>query len=132
LIFLFLAIAIGLGLGADQRIPTLVAIGFILIYLIVRAYLKRRNKSSHSLYMNIQVENPDSSTTTFSAINDLLLNEFPQLDLRRMDHSNGYLQVTYYLEVRNQPALLRVMDALSTSYPGSSVSLVEQNNLLGG
>jgi uncharacterized membrane protein YhiD involved in acid resistance len=132
LIFLFLAIAVGLGLGADQRIPTLIATCFIMLYLMVRAVLKARRKFSHSLYMNIQVEDHQSGTNTFTEINDLLLGEFPQLDMRRMDHADGRLQVTYYLEVRNQASLLRAMDALKNSYPESSVSLVEQNNLLGG
>lgn len=132
LIFLFLAIAIGLGLGADQRIPTLAALAVIMVYLFAKAYIRRKHKASHSLYMNIQIVDHDAGTKTFTAINDLLLAEFPQLDLRRMDHADGHLQVTYYLEVRNQSALLRVMDALRSTYPGSSVSLVEQNNLLGG
>ncbi|MHB8807981.1 MAG: DUF4956 domain-containing protein, partial [Anaerolineaceae bacterium] len=36
LIFLFFAIGLGLGFGADQRIPTLVAFGVIMAYLLIR------------------------------------------------------------------------------------------------
>ncbi|MEA3397725.1 MAG: DUF4956 domain-containing protein, partial [Chloroflexota bacterium] len=52
LLYLFLAIAIGLGMGADQRIATLTAVGFILLLLIVSRLfaprLRRRN-----LYLNL-------------------------------------------------------------------------------
>lgn len=132
LIFLFLAIAIGLGMGADQRIPTLAAVAFIMVYLLIRTWVTTKHKSSHSLYMNIQVEDPNLESKTFSNINELLLKEFPRLDMRRMDQVDGRIQVTYYLEVRDEAALLRTMDALRSTYPGSSVTLVEQNNLLGG
>src|SRR5512144_1873709 len=50
LIFLFFAIAIGLGLGADQRTPTLVAFGVIMLYLLARAFTSFRARRSHSLY----------------------------------------------------------------------------------
>ncbi len=132
LIFLFLAIAIGLGLGADQRIPTLVAFGVILAYLIVRAVIDRRGRRSHSLYLNVQIDEDGNSSQLFTEVNQLLLNEFPQLDLRRMDHSGSRVQMTYYLYVRDENALMRAMDGLRARYPGSTVSLVEQSNLLGG
>lgn len=132
LIFLFLAIAIGLGLGADQRIPTLIAFSVILVYLAFRAYANQKRKSSHSLYMNIQIQTDNGDSNLFSDVNNLLLKEFKQLDMRRMDHSDKRMQITYYLYVQDEAALIRAMDSLRSAYPGSTVSLVEQNNLLGG
>ncbi len=132
LIFLFFAIAIGLGLGADQRIPTLLAFAGIMLYLAVRAFLARSRKGSHSLYLNVQIENNMDGSALFEQVNKLLLTEFREVDLRRLDHNNNLLQVTYYLYVRDESALVRIMDKLSAAYPNSSVSLVEQNNLLGG
>ena len=132
LIFLFFAIAIGLGLGADQRIPTLLAFAGIMLYLAVRAFLARARKGSHSLYLNIQIENNTDGSVLFEQVNKLLLTEFRELDLRRLDHNNNLLQVTYYLYIRDELALVRTMDKLSAAYPNSSISLVEQNNLLGG
>lgn len=132
LIFLFFAIAIGLGLGADQRIATLAAVAVILAYLAVRAIMAARWRGSHSLYLNIQVDNEGTGGTTFTQINQLLLKEFRRLDLRRMDQADGKLQITYYLSVQDPNVLVRVMDALKSTYPGSAMSLVEQNNLLGG
>jgi len=132
LIFLFFAIAIGLGLGADQRIPTLLAFAGIMLYLAVRAILARTRKGSHSLYLNVQIENDSDGSALFEQLNQLLLSEFRELDLRRLDHNHNVLQATYYLYIRDESALIRVMDKLRGKYPNSSVSLVEQNNLLGG
>jgi len=54
LLYLFLAIAIGLGLGADQRIPTLVAVGIIMLLLIATRLFAPRSQR-RNLYLNIQV-----------------------------------------------------------------------------
>jgi hypothetical protein len=132
LIFLFFAIAVGLGLGADQRIPTLVAFAVIMAYLLFRAFLARKRRGSHSLYLNLQLVNDGASTTLFTQVNQLLVNEFHELDLRRLDHNDQTLQMTYYVNVNDETALVRIMDVLRSNYPGSVVSLVEQNNLLGG
>lgn len=132
LIFLFLAIAVGLGLGADQRIPTLIATGFIMAYLFARALYRARRKGSHSLYLNIQIDNQQPGSASFTQVNALLAKELNQLDLRRMDQSGSRLQLSYYISVRDEAVLVRVMDSLSQAFPGSALSLVEQNNLLGG
>lgn len=132
LIFLFFAIAIGLGFGADQRIPTLVSAGVILVYLFVRTFLERKRKDSHSIYLNIQIKNETDVPVKFDEINQLLVEHLKEVDLRRLDNSEKQLQLTYYANIADQDTLIRVMDAVKTAYPDSSVSLVEQNNLLGG
>jgi uncharacterized membrane protein YhiD involved in acid resistance len=132
LIFLFFAIAIGLGLGADQRVPTLAAVSMIMLYLLVRTAITYRRKASHSLYLNIVVDSEGGGGSLFSQINAHLLKEFPRLDLRRLDQSNSKIQMTYYVNIRDETSLVRVMDSLKDSYPSSSFSVVEQNNLLGG
>jgi hypothetical protein len=132
LIFLFFAIAIGLGLGADQRIPTLVAFVCIMAYLLVRGLAAFKSRRSHSLYLNIQIDGGDSSSNLFTDVNQLLLKELREVDLRRLDHSGQRLQMTYYIFIRDEATLVHAMDTLRSAYPGSSVSLVEQNNLLGG
>ena len=134
LIFLFFAIAIGLGLGADQRVPTLAAVGVIMVYLMARVMLRKSFKqdSSHSLYLNIELESADQPGADFSMINELLLKDVLQIDLRRLDNQNGSMQVTYYISVSDQQTIINLMDHLKQELPGSSISLVEQNNLLGG
>jgi hypothetical protein len=132
LIFLFFAIAIGLGMGADQRIPTLAASAFMLLYLLGRVLLTKRKKTSHNLFLNIQVTSEQAGSNLFGEINQLLLKEFTDLDLRRMDHAGTRLQMTYYINVPNEETLMRVMDNLRSAYPSSTIALVEQSNLLGG
>lgn len=132
LIFLFFALAMGLGFGADQRVPTLGAFVFIMLFLVGRAYFFRRRKATHNLYLNIQVVTEPSQTNIFAEVNDMLLKELSELDLRRLDHVGQRLQLTYYLNISDEAKLIKVMNILRSTYPESSVSLVEQSNLLGG
>ncbi len=132
LIFLFFAIAIGLGFGADQRIPTLAAFAVIMLFLLGRALVFKKGKASHNLYLNIQITSEKTSDNLFSEVNELLLKELSELDLRRVDHSGQRIQMTYYVNVSDQNKLIKVMGSLRNTYPESSISLVEQSNLLGG
>lgn len=132
LIFLFLAIAIGLGMGADQRIPTVAAFVVIMLYLAARAFRRYRWGASHSLYLNIDIESEDAAGVLFSEINALLLKIVPHVDLRRLDTQHTHLQATYYISADNASKIAQIMDQLKSTYPGSTISLVEQNNLLGG
>ncbi|MBN1978504.1 MAG: DUF4956 domain-containing protein, partial [Anaerolineae bacterium] len=50
LLYLFMAITIGLGLGADQRLPTILAIVVILGYLFARTLLSPR-PAKNNLYL---------------------------------------------------------------------------------
>ncbi|RPJ21655.1 MAG: DUF4956 domain-containing protein [Chloroflexi bacterium] len=132
LIFLFFALAMGLGFGADQRIPTLGAFAFIMLFLVGRAYFFQRRKATHNLYLNIQVMTEQTGINIFAEVNEMLLKELTELDLRRLDHVGQRLQMTYYVNVTDESKLIKIMNVLRNTYPESSVSLVEQSNLLGG
>jgi len=132
LIFLFFALAMGLGFGADQRIPTLGAFAFIMLFLAGRALFFQRRKASHNLYLNIQVMTEQTGINIFAEVNEMLLKELSELDLRRLDHVGQRLQMTYYVNVTDEGKLIKIMNVLRNTYPESSVSLVEQSNLLGG
>jgi uncharacterized membrane protein YhiD involved in acid resistance len=131
LIFLFFAIAIGLGMGADQRVPTMAAFAVIMIYLLIRALLDRRYKPSQSLYLNIQLPNSDDNAEAFTRINNILAETLDVADLRRLDSHNDKMQLTYYFSAPDSQTLTTVMGSLHSAYPMSSVSIIEQNNLLG-
>jgi len=131
LIFLFLAIAIGLGMGADQRIPTMAAFAVIMIYLVLRAIFDRHHKPAQSLYLNIQIPQNGDSAQTFTRINEILSKSMNVTDLRRLDSHNEHMQLTYYFSAADSRVLTSVIDNLQAEYPGSSVSIIEQNNLLG-
>jgi uncharacterized membrane protein YhiD involved in acid resistance len=132
LIFLFLAIAVGLGLGADQRIPTIAAVAVIMLYLFGRTLFDRNRNKTNTVYLNIQIENNPTESNLFDQVNSLLLDELREIDLRRLDQHKDQVQMTYYVNVTDQKKLVSLMDRLKQRYPDSIVSVVEQNNLLGG
>ncbi|MAT44248.1 MAG: hypothetical protein CL609_18105 [Anaerolineaceae bacterium] len=132
LIFLFLAIAVGLGLGADQRIPTIAAVAVIMLYLFGRTLFDRNRNKTNTVYLNIQIDTNPTESNVFDQVNSLLLDELREIDLRRLDQHKDQVQMTYYVNVTDQKKLVSLMDRLKQSYPDSVVSVVEQNNLLGG
>ncbi len=129
LIYLFLAIGIGLGFGADQRIPTLVAAGIIMLLLIAVRVFAPRSKQ-RNLYLNIQV--PDGKESTqFETVNGILIEHAELVDMRRLDRHNDMLQMTYHLDCRDQDVLVKLMDDLRGKLPACSFSFIDQNNMPG-
>jgi flagellar biogenesis protein FliO len=110
LLYLFTAIAIGLGLGADQRLPTILALLVILGYLLVRTLLTPR-AMKNNLYLNVLA---------------------PSSDLRRLDRSTSTLQATYLIACPNDKTLASLMDDMCAQLPACELSFVEQDNTLGG
>jgi hypothetical protein len=128
LVYLFIAIAIGLGLGADQRFPTLLAVGIILAYLFVRTFFSPRGQKNN-LYFSVVAP---SDSASFVEINELLLKEVNSVNLRRLDNTADNLRATYLLQLPNSQALVALMDSLRANLPGCEFSFVEQDNTLGG
>jgi len=128
LLYLFTAIAIGLGLGADQRLPTVLALLVILGYLLVRTLLTPR-AMKNNLYLNVLAPSSDSS---FAQINHVLLKHVESADLRRLDRSTSTLQATYLIACPDDKALASLMDDMCAQLPACELSFVEQDNTLGG
>jgi hypothetical protein len=129
LMYLFLAIAIGLGLGADQRIPTLVALMIILLLLIGTRFFAPRSQR-RNLYLNIQVPEAEQ-TGEFETINDILVAHAELVDMRRLDRHNHTLQMTYLLDCKDQGRLVRLMDDLRDQVPECTFSFIDQNSMPG-
>ncbi|MBS1248835.1 MAG: hypothetical protein MAG431_00399 [Chloroflexi bacterium] len=135
LMFLFFAIAIGLGFGADQRIPTLISYVVIMGYLLTRKLINRtfRLAPHNSLYLNISL--PLGSTTSensFKFINKLLGEELPQVDLRRFDTDSKEMRLVFYFKANKADTMAKITNRIQEKFPKASISIVEQNNLLGG
>ena len=128
LVYLFIAIAIGLGLGADQRLPTIVAMVVILGYLFARTFVTPRPLKSN-LYMNVLTPSSDNA---FARINELLLKHVKTADLRRLDRTGPTFQATYLIACPNDEVLVSLMDDMSAGFPECEFSFVEQDNTLGG
>ena len=127
LMYIFLAIAIGVGLGADQRWPTVLAVAIILIYLIVRSYM-RPQPSRSNLFLNVSADNQDNA---FGQVNDLLQEHVEEADLRRLDDNEGGFQATYLIKTKDDESVTELLDSLRTTFPEGDFSFVEQDNLLG-
>ncbi|MGV8025662.1 MAG: DUF4956 domain-containing protein [Anaerolineaceae bacterium] len=133
LIFLFFAIGLGLGFGADQRIPTLVAFGVIMAYLLIRHLIvKEKANNTSNLFLNMEGKLEGKIGQGFEEINNTILSITKNADLRRLDSSEDRIQVTYYVNISNPAMLTKLMDTLREKYPALSISLIEQDNLLGG
>ena len=128
LLYLFMAITIGLGLGADQRLPTILAILVILGYLFVRSLVTPR-LPKNNLYMNVMSPPTDGA---FTRINELLLKHVASADLRRLDRSASTFQATYLIACPNDTTLAALMDDMSVQLPGCEFSFVEQTDTLAG
>ncbi len=127
LIYLFMALAIGLGLGADQRWPTVIAIGVILAYLVLRTFLLPRPQKNN-LYLNVTTPDHDG---TFAQINEILTRHVKTANLRRLDRLSSGLQATYLIYCPDEETLIALMDSLRAQLPQGEFSFVEQDNTLG-
>ncbi len=129
LLYLFMALAVGLGLGADQRVPTVLALLVILGYLFARTFVTPASMKNN-LYLNVLA--PATDNSSFAQVNELLLKHVQAADLRRIDRSAPHLQMTYLIACPTDAALVSLMDDLTAQLPGCEFSFVEQDNTLGG
>jgi hypothetical protein len=127
LMYIFLAIAIGVGLGADQRWPTVLAVAIILVYLLVRSYLRPKPARSN-LFLNIAA---DTQEDAFNQVNDILKQHVEEADLRRLDDNDAGFQATYLIKAEDDVAISGLLDSLRSAFPEGDFSFVEQDNLLG-
>ncbi len=128
LLYLFMALTIGLGMGADQRLPTILAVAVILAYLLAQTLAVPRLAKAN-LFFNVMAPVADKS---FSQINELLLKHVGSADLRRLDRAASGLQATYLIACPDDQALTGLMDDMCAQLPGCELSFVEQDNTLGG
>lgn len=134
LIFLFFAIAIGLGLGADQRVPTLVAFIVIMVYLIGRKIINKSFNLSakNNLYLNILLPLSGKSGDAFDFVNAVLGEELKSADLRRFETNGRELHLVFYFKTETTATFARLSNRIHEKYENATVSIIEQNNLLGG
>jgi hypothetical protein len=127
LIYLFLIIAVGLGLGADQRVPTVIAVCVIMGLLVATRFATAHSKKQN-LYLNIQV--PEEGTDgAIESMNSLLAGHAESVDMRRLDRHNHTLQLTYLLDCGDTDRLVELTDDLRRSFPDCSFSFVDQDNM---
>jgi uncharacterized membrane protein YhiD involved in acid resistance len=127
LLYLFIAIAIGIGLGADQRLATVVAIGFLLVFLISTRLFSLRSRQNN-LYLNIRVPEREDANM-LESVSDILGKHAERVDVRRLDRQDHTLQITFLLDCKDPQKLARLMDDLKANLPDSSFSFVDQGDM---
>jgi hypothetical protein len=127
LLYLFIAIAIGIGLGADQRLPTIVAIGVLLAFLISTRLFSLRSHQQN-LYLNVRIPEKENANT-FESVSDILSKHAARVDVRRLDRQDHTLQLTFLLDCKDPQKLARMVDDLKANLPGCSFSFVDQGDM---
>jgi len=132
LAYLFIAIGIGLGLGADQTVPTIAAAALILTVVGVLRW-RRSGREETGLYLSVDWPRggPDAGEDEqpLDRLASLISDHASGADLRRLDAREGGYEVTYFVDMAGPEAVSRLVQELQRSFPGASVSFVDQNQL---
>jgi len=135
LIYLFFAIAIGLGMGADQRVPTLAAYVLMMGYLLVKQMFqgKLRFKDNNSLYLNLVLSAAEGSISeVFDQVKAAMVDHFEEIQFRRMDVEGSEFQFVFFIKTNTPESLMSFSNILENTFEKPRISIVEQNNLIGG
>ena len=130
LIYLFLALSIGLALGADQRWPTIVAVAFIGLMLIVRDKFKSEARQSHNFIITFEGKDKDFLKNGESKFLDLITKHTRMADLRRVDVDGDLIQSRVLIKTHDSTSLLNLMILLKKEFPEALISFVDIVNLL--
>jgi hypothetical protein len=128
LAYLFIAIATGLGLGADQIIPTVLAVSFILIIVGVQRW-SRQGDQQRNLYLSVNFSPVDGSPRPMDALGEVVSRHTQNGDLRRVDAHDDTMEVTYFLDVTTPENISALVEDLQASFPGIGVTFIDQNQL---
>ena len=126
LVYLFFAISIGLGMGANQRVITVLAFVLFMSLLLIQKLAKGKKKlfTLECMYINISTRE-----LTTDQINEVLSRYFTFIELKRMDHFNGKLDLSYIVESENIENIIKSKDQLLELSPNINFSFIEQKNL---
>ncbi len=130
--YLFISISLGLGFGTDQRVPTLLAVAFILSVLAVsRKMPGKLRPSQHMVYCNIDLPAKEDGKQSLTQIHSLLSAQSQLVDMRRMDVRDGWIHATYLIHCQDDLLLMALLDSLQQALPDASFSFVDQKGPLG-
>ena len=123
LTYLFMTIGLGLAMGANQFVMGAVAIPLILFILWIHkktSGVKSRN-AKEGMYINIQTDKND-----LQSITQLLSNELPYVELKRMDNTDKGLDLSFLCKVDNLGQMEKLSTALQGLSPATRFSMIDQ------
>ena len=128
LAFMFLAITIGLGLGANQLLPTIIAVVVIFLFLLIRDQIFLPKLEPNNLYLDLNAP----SEVSLNDILVLLQEHASSVELRRFDGTPIKNQFTFIVQIDDTTILNSLSTALRTRFPNSEFSIIDQINTFGG
>jgi len=128
LAYLFMAIAIGLGLGADQIVPTITA-AVVILASIAALRWSRRSEEAKNLYLSIDCPLREGEPSPIREIEALFSRFVATGDLRRVDHRNGVLEATYWIDMKTTSSLSELIQALESEFPGIGITFIDQQRV---
>lgn len=128
LAYLFIAIATGLGLGADQIVPTVLAVSFILIVVGIQRRA-RQGDQQRNLYLSVNFNPAEGSSRPMDELGEVVSRHAENGDLRRVDAHDDTMEVTYFLDVATPERISALVEDLQASFPGIDVTFIDQNQL---
>ncbi len=128
LAYLFIAIASGLGLGADQILPTVTAVSFILGVVAIQRW-SRQGSEQTNLYLSVDFRPVEGSERPIEALGEVVSRHVKSGDMRRVDARGDSMEVTYFLDVTTPDKISALVEDLQRSFPGIGVTFIDQNHL---
>ncbi len=128
LAYLFIAIASGLGLGADQTVPTVLAVVFILTVVAVQRW-SREGGEQTNLYLSVDFVPAEGSERPIDRLAEVVSRHVESGDLRRVDARGDSVEVTYFIDVAAPERISALIEDLKGSFPGIGVTFIDQNQL---
>jgi|TARA_B110001452_G_scaffold168797_1_gene141080 uncharacterized membrane protein YhiD involved in acid resistance len=130
LAYLFISIAAGLGFGANQTLPTLVSILFILICMSLIKF-NAKKIIDKSIYLTIEHNNLSkaNSDQITKKINAIIAKQNETFDLKRLDISAESFQVTYLVNIKKIETLEEIIKIIRSEYPDVIINFIDQNQV---
>jgi len=130
LAYLFICIAAGLGYGANQTIPTTVAV-ILILFLLYLLKIKKIRTTEKNIFLNLEIENIDKVNTSEISknINQILKSENDNFNLLKLDVSNELFQATYIINLKDLDKLEVINQSLQSKYPNIKINFVDQNQV---
>ena len=129
LAYLFISIAAGLGLGANQTIPTIVSIIFILVSMTILKLRKVEKEKNMYITINYEITSEKEKVKILGQINKIISNELNSFDLRRVDTSQNSIELNYLVNLKNIKSLETIIEKLQKDYPKISINYLDQNQV---
>ena len=130
LAYLFICIAAGLGLGANQTLPTVVAV-LIILLIIYLTKNKKISDNEKNMFLSIEcnIDKDDEKKNLIKNINKIIGEDVLRFDLRRLDYRQNFLDITYQINVSDLEVLEKIIEKLKKVYPNISITYLDQNQV---